>query len=192
MFTPIYGAAPGHLQLGAGLLFADIDVDALVSAEDPAAALESLLADESCQLGATAEGCVFRCVPALLHTEKRGGRTPVRGTTLQGAWQVTLSGALTAVTPENAARLLNAPPPADGAWTLPAEPTCMDCLVWIGDADGALLLIELTAPLSTDGLTLRTALRGAGTMPFSFTAQQTDFSAEAPPCRLFFLKGGNA
>lgn len=191
MFTPIPGAAPEHLQLGAGLLFADIDTDALVSAEDSAAALETLLADDSCQLGATAEGCVFRCVPTLVHTEKRGGRTPVRGTMLQGAWQVSLSGALTAVTADNAARLLNAPAPAGSVLIPPTAPTVMDRLVWLGDADGGLLLIELTAPISTDGLTLRTALRGAGSTPFSFAAQQPDFSTGTPPCRLFFLKGGN-
>ncbi|MBQ8202218.1 MAG: hypothetical protein IJZ74_10700 [Clostridia bacterium] len=194
MLDSLHANSAQHLQLGEGLLLADVDLDALLSAEDPLSAIADAAAGEAA-IGATLEGCVFSCVPAVLHTEARGNRTPVDGASLAGSWKVTLSGTMLACSCVNAARLLNTAVPEDTPHTvlpLPAAPSAtaaMQCLCWIGTMGNGLLAIELHAPLSLKGMTFRAGYRGTGEMPFTFLAQQRSAADVTLPFRLHWLKG---
>ncbi len=184
-----------HLQLGEGLLLADLDMVALLAEEDPAAAIALAAEDDAHCIGATLPGCVFRCEPHIVHTEQRGHRTPVDGSLLSGGWYATLSGTMLAVTPANAARLMNLPCPEEAilpAGTYPVTNTAMENLCWIGSVGRGYIAIELLAPVHIGGLTLRSGDRNPGEMPFTFLAQQPGTADDAPPFRLHFLPGGDA
>ena len=194
MFTPLPTLPPPQLQLGEGLLLADVDLPALLDAEDPAALLADPSRLSAHVLGTAAEGCEFRCIPRTLHTEQRGQRTPTRATLTPIAWEVSLSGSLTAVTPENAAFLLCAPPPGPVRRAAITPGSCCvtpDNLCWIGATSAGMMLIELHAPLSTGGLHFRSGATDTGRTPFVFTARQR-FPGDHPPCTLYFLKEGDA
>lgn len=195
MFTPLPSPVAEQLQLGEGLLLINIDVPALMEAADPGEAIALLTAQPEHVLGAADEGCVFRCVRQTLHTEKRGQRTPTRDSTLPAAWDVSLSGTLTALTPDNLACMLDAPAPGQGRLAV-IEPhgslTAPDSLCWIGATSEGVMLIELRSPLSTGGLQFRSAARGAGRTPFTFAARQHCAEDAAPPCTICFMKDGDA
>lgn len=177
-----------HLQLGEGVLLRGISPEALQSAGDPGAVLAEAMRDASRLIGATKEGCVFRCVPKLLDATK-GARTPSEGELLTGCWDVSLSGTLLEITPENAAMLLNVPPAAAGALQPapapvphPAETVC-----WVGTMGSGLLAILLEAPVSVGGLCFRAGHSSLGEMPFTLRAQKRN-PAAALPCHLLWLK----
>ncbi len=183
-----------HLQLGDGLLLADLDLDALLAAADPCAALADAADDPTHALGMTA-CCTFQCLPEVIHTEAAGQRSPTAGTLIAGCVKATLSGTMFAITPANAARLSAVPVPAEG---MPLSGTsgqllaAMESLCWVGPLADGLLLIELRAPVSIGGLTLRPGSCGTGEMPFTFLAQQRDASDAALPYRLHWLKEASA
>lgn len=191
MLGSIHSMTHEHLQLGEGVLLRGVDAEGAMQSGDPAAFLAEALQDAAYLIGATKEGCVFRCAPALLDLT-RGQRTPARGETLQGRWEATLSGTLLEVTPANAAMLLNAAPPAEAAGMLQpgqaAAPAHQDSVCWIGTTGSGLLAIWLDHPISTGGMTLRTSRSGMGEMPFTLRAQAADPAQEALPCRLLWLK----
>ncbi len=160
-----------------------MSLDALLSAADPQRFLDALPVVHL--LGATDSVVTFRCTPTLLHTEEQSRRTLQAGTLLPTAWQATLSGTLTTVTTRSLARLLNL---AEADVLIPGSFAPLTTLLFLADTTDGSLAIELTAPLSTGGLTLITKPRGTGALPFTFTAQQT----VQPPCRIALLKGGDA
>ena len=191
MFTPLPHLPPPQLQLGEGLFLADADIPALMACGDFARFLADPAAFCGHVLGTAAEGCEFRCVPRVLHTGQRSLRTPTRADLQPVAWEVTLTGLLTAVTPENIAVLLCAPLPGDvrQAAIAPGDGhAAPDNLCWVGATSAGLMLIELHAPLSTGGLQFRSG-QDAGRTPFAFTARQR-FPGEQPPCHVYFLKEG--
>lgn len=186
MLDSIHTSAGAHLQLGEGVLLRGVDADGVMNAGDPAAALAQVMQDESRLLGATRDGCVFRCTPDMLDTT-RGCRTPMPGETLVRRWTVTLSGTLLEISPGNAAMLLNLPQSA------PMAPPCppvfaasADTLCWFGMTGSGLMAIELHCPVSTGGMALRTARSGFGEMPFTLLAHRTNTAGL--PCRLLWPK----
>lgn len=184
-----------HLQLGEGLLLADVDMDGLLSADDPAQAIADVLTQEVHLLGATREGCVFHAAPVLIHTEARGQRIPTAETLLIGPWQATLSGTLLEMTAANASRLLNVPLPAGKMLAIPcagAVSAAMNRLCWLGNTGEGLMAIELLSPVSTGGLRFRAGYRGAGESAFSFMAQQQRMTDADLPFRIHWLKGVTA
>lgn len=194
MLDSIHSLTHENLQLGEGILLRGIDPDALLQADDPAAALAEAMQDTSCLIGAAKEGCIFRCVPEMLDVT-RGCRTPAAGELLNGRWQATLSGTLLEITPGNTAMLLNAPAPAakDSRTLLAPEctplPEAAPDVCWVGSTGSGMLAIVLHSPVSTAGLSLRVNRSGMGEMPFTLLAQQRTPADTALPCRLLWLKG---
>jgi len=197
MLDSIHNATHENLLLGEGVLLAGFDLDSMMQADDPSSALAAFMEDKAHLLGATQEGCVFRCGPRLLDTT-RGHRTPAEGETLNGPWQATLSGTLLEITPANAAMLLNLPLPAgaDGLTVLTPEASpfagSTEKICWVGTSGSGMLAIELTAPVSTGGMTLRATPRGLGEMAFTLTARKQSPADTALPFRIAWLKGGAA
>lgn len=192
MLISRHTASAQHLQLGEGVLLANVDPAVLLQSADPEKTLAALLHQEAHLIGATREGCVFRAVPDLLHTEARGQRTPAAGTVIPGKWTITLTGVLLEVTGRNLGRLLNMPAEnaAQSELFLPADAAAnsvMDTLCWVGSCADGLIAIELHHPISTGGLVFRAGYRGAGEMPFTLMAQQLPGEA-ALPFRIHLLK----
>lgn len=194
MLDSIHAGTHQHLQLGEGVLLRGFDLDAAVQSGDPAAALAEALEDGRCLIGATKDGCVFRCVPAMLDLT-RGRRTPADGETLAGRWEVTLSGTLLEISPDNAALLLNVPlfvntgsiasiTPIPTPVPSPAEDIC-----WVGSTGSGMLAIRLECPISTGGMVFRISRNGLGETAFTLMAQKRDPASPALPCRLVWLKG---
>lgn len=197
MLDSIHSATHENLLLGEGVLLTGLDLDGVMQADDPAAALATFMENKVHLLGATKEGCVFRCSPRLLDLT-RGHRTPADGETLNGPWQATLSGTLLEISPGNAAMLLNQPLPAgiDSLAVLNPEASpfarSTESICWVGSSGSGMLAIELTVPVSTGGMTLRTTPRGLGEMAFTLTARKRSPSDTARPFRIAWLKGGAA
>lgn len=192
MIQSILAAPPAHMLLGEGLLLPNVDLDACLASADPRAALAEEAASGHL-LGATREGCIFRCTRSWLHTEARGKRTPASFSLLPGPWQISILGELTGVTIRNIARLLHASSITTGSLTHlahinPIPPACMDTLLWAGESADGLLLVELTAPFSDGGLQLQSRPEAPGSMAFSFTACHTGADQTFPPCRILFLQ----
>lgn len=195
MLDPIYTGMTDDLVLGEGVLIAGMTAETLLASGDAAALLSTLGSDML--LGATKAGTCFRCQPGLIHTEARGRRTPCAAATLNGPWQATLTGTLMALSPHNAARLLNLAPPAGGSpVTLAADssaaPVTPACLLFIGSTASGLVLIEMKNPVSTGGLQLHTMPGGAAEVPFTLLARQDGPEDSALPCRILWLKEGGA
>lgn len=195
MLQSTHAGTPAYLQLGEGVLLRNTDLDAIILAEDPGAALETAMQAEGCLIGAVREGCVFRCVPEMIDLT-RGKRTPAAGEILHGPWRVTLAGTLAEISPRNALTLLNTllytqttgciqlvPTPSP----VPAGP---DKVLWIGTTGSGMLAIELQNPVSTGGMAFRAGRRGLGETPFTLTATKSDPADPGLPCRLAWLKGG--
>lgn len=182
LIDSLHAGTPDHLLLGEGALLRDVDLDAILAADDPRAALEAAMADPRALIGATQEGCRFQCLPEMIDLT-RGYRTPAAGEMLRVRWIVTLSGVLLEMTPENAAMLTgsagggNALTP-DGS-AVPAGP---ERVCWVGSLGDGWAAIELMRPVSTGGLRVTPVRRGAGAMPFALTALG-DGGAGAP-CRV--------
>lgn len=185
-----------NLLLGEGVLLRNVGVDALLAAENPAALLAEAMENAACLIGATKEGCCFRCIPDTIDTT-RGQRTPAAGELLTGRWQVSLTGTLLEMTPANAAMLLNAASPSA---SVPVQlvpqpapvPASSPDVCWVGSTGSGMLAIGLRSPLSTGGLTLRPQRSGTGEMPFTLRAQKADPADTALPCCLLWLKEGSA
>ncbi len=198
MLGPLKTNNPQYLQLGEGLLLAGIALDDVLAGGSPLTALAEAAEDPARCLGATASGCVFQCLPEVLHTEARGQRTPAAGTLIEGAVRATLSGTLLSVTPQNAARLLSLSAPEDGAHRVlegvvgRVLSAAADSLCWVGTLGGGLLAIEMHAPVSIGGISFRPGRTGTGEMPFTFLAQQRGPEDHALPCRLHWLKEADA
>ena len=197
MLDALHRESPQHLQLGEGVLLRAPNLETLLQGESPVAALAALLEKAEHRLGVTKAGCVFRCVPRMVDVTG-GHRTPAAGETLTGRWEVTLSGTLMEITPENAALLLNVPGPAagDGRTLLSPEPAPVPAsaedICWVGDMGGGLLAILLQCPISIGGLIFQARRGGLGKMPFTLMAQKRHPGGTALPCRLMWLKEATA
>lgn len=193
MLDPCTASTPAHLQLGEGVLLRGVSAEEVFAAADAAACLARLLQEPSHRIGATKAGCEFRCVPTVLDAT-RGSRTPAAGETLFSRWEVTLSGTLLEITPENAALLLNQPlaETADGPRWLQPEPSPMPDITsdicWVGDTGSGLMAIFLQCPISTGGLVFRAQRDGLGEAAFSLMAQKPGPAASGLPCRMLWLK----
>lgn len=189
----IFHTRPEHLQLGEGVLLCGVCLEDIAEADNPRAAAAALIAQDDLVLGATQSGCCLNCRPGFLHTEERGQRTPVDGCAIPARWMITLAGTLLEFTPGSAARLLNQPVPTD-AQLAPKAHTCLaiPTLCWVGHTGGGMLAFELRSVISTGGLSLQSGHDGCGSMPFTFLAQQADYSAaDALPLRMCWLTGGD-
>ena len=197
MLDPCHARTPQNLQLGEGVLLRGVDPEAALASGDPAAYLAAAMQDSSRLIGATKAGCEFRCVPSVLNTS-RGWRTPAVGETLVGRWEVTLSGTLLEITPENAAMLLNQPEcEASGEMTIlrpaPAPvPESPGDVCWVGDTGGGLLAIGLECPVSIGGLIFRAHRDGLGEAAFTLMAHKRSPEDPSLPCRLLWLKEADA
>ena len=193
MLSPLHPGSHNNLQLGEGVLMRCADLDALLTGDDPAAALAQAIEKASGLLGATKEGCVFRCVPVMIDATK-GARTPADGETLQGRWEITLSGTLMEITPDNAALLLGSPlyTTAGRRTTLTprpdAIPTAGEDVCWVGDTGSGLLAIQLFCPISIGGMVFRAHRNGLGEAAFTLMAQKRDPAEERLPCRMIWLR----
>ncbi len=182
-----------YMALGEGVLLRGLNLDALIQAEDRETALSAAMQKSNALLGATKSGCIFRCETHLLDVT-RGHRTPAVGELLQGPWEVSLTGTLLEISPENAAMLLHLPIFANNSYYTSlsagnaAVPVPSTDICWVGAQGGGLLAISLTAPVSAGGLTLKACRNGLGEMPFALCAQHRDPAETGAPCRLVWLK----
>ncbi len=181
-----------HLLLGEGVLLHGVDLDAAMLTADPCKVLAEAMEDPAKLLGATKEGCMFRCVPEMIDLTK-GQRTPGVGETLTSRWEVSLAGTLMAVSPEHAALLLNLPQ-ADGTAITP-QPEAITCceknVCWVGASSSGLMAIELENPVNLCGMKLQSG-RGLSELPFLLAARKENPASAALPCRLLWLKEANA
>lgn len=197
MLDALHATTHEHLQLGEGVLLRGVDLDEVLLSGDPASALAAAMEDSACLIGATKEGCVFRCVPAMLDMTQ-GRRTPAAGETLAGRWEVTLSGTLLEITPANAAMLLNAPLYADegSRAVLVPDPTpvppASDDVCWVGSTGSGMLAIHLFSPISTGGMVFRASRNGLGEAAFTLMAHKRSPADTGLPCRLLWMKEGSA
>lgn len=197
MLDPCSARTPAHLQLGEGVLLRSISWEDISAAADPAACLAQLLQAPAHRIGATKAGCEFRCVPTVLDTT-RGSRTPASGETLIGRWEVTLSGTLLEISPENAAMLLNQSlTEADAALIrLEPQPTPVPVssgdVCWLGDTGSGLLAIFMQCPVSIGGLVFRPRRDGLGEASFTLLAQKATPEQPGLPCKLLWLKEDHA
>lgn len=175
MIDSIHDLTHENLLLGEGMLLRNADADALLSADDPEALLETLRQDASCLVGATKDGCVLRCVPRVVDLT-RGHRTPAAGEVIAAGWEAVLTGTLLEATEDNLGMLLR-PPQEKG-----------EGLLWVGSMGSGLMLIELDCPVSTHGMTLRTSRHDPGEIGFTLTLLHDAPGTEGPPLRLHWLK----
>lgn len=197
MLDSIHFLTHENLQLGEGVLLRGVDLDAVLLSGHPGEKLAEAMQDTACLIGATKEGCVFRCVPEMIDAT-RGKRTPAAGETLAGRWEVSLSGTLLEITPANAAMLLNVPLYEDlreGAVIVPEPspvPESVETVCWVGTTGSGLLAIELYKPVSVGGMRLRANRSGMGETPFTLLAHKRTPADTALPCRLMWMREAGA
>lgn len=184
-----------NLQLNAGVFLKNFDHSTYADADALEEAILSALEAETDVIGATVGDGSFQCTPTIRQIEANGMRYPIKGSTVNDAWTVKLTGTMKEVTPENfAAALMCADVTRSGSRTTVKVRTdirdddYIDRFCWVGDTSKGLVLIALENALNLTGANFTFTDKGEGSLPFEFQAHAKDLkSMEYAPCEIVFF-----
>lgn len=196
MTTGLTPATFQNLQLNAGALLVNFNVDDYATTAALKEALASELETRTNALGATRGGGSFVCTPTMRSVEADGKRSEFVGSTVNDGWTVKLTATLIETSPENVKRVLMSADfdtETEGKTVLRVRTHIKDddyipTLVWVGDTSKGYVVIELSNVLNLSGANFTFTDKGEGTMPVEFQAHQADLqNQEYAPCRVIFF-----
>lgn len=195
MTTALTAASFSNLQLDAGLFLKNFDYSQYKTKSALSSALVSAIGTENC-LGATRGGGTFTAQPETHAIEADGKRYEFVGSTRVDSWDIKLTGTMLEVTADNFMLALASADKktGDGITTLTLRTDIADTdyiqnLCWVGDmSNGGMVLIALKNALNTSGMNFTFSDKSEGTIPFEFTAYQTDVNDyDTAPVEVIFF-----
>ena len=148
-------------------------------------------------VGATRGGCTFSAVPTMRQIEADGKRYEFIGSEVIDSWSIKLTGTLIEIVPGNIVRVLATGDATDNqgktVTTVKTRTALKDTdyiksVTWVGDTSKGAMMITLYNALNVSGATLTINDKGEGTLPFEFTAHQSDVEqTEYAPYEIVYL-----
>lgn len=178
--TPLRAETYKNLQLNAGVMLVNCDLDEYDDAEELKAALTELIADGSTLLGATRGGGTYVVTREMRNVEADGVRANFKGGTIVDGGDVYMSTTLIEQTPEHMKSVIGN---ADIDDTKPNhikikirlavdDDDYIQNVVWVGDTSEGFMAIELYNALNTADITFTWADKNEGTVTVEFHAHQ--------------------
>ena len=178
--TPLRAETYKNLQLNAGVMLVNCDLDEYDDAEELKAALTDLIADGSTLLGATRGGGTYVVTREMRNVEADGVRANFKGGTIVDGGDVYMSTTLIEQTPEHMKSVIGN---ADIDDTKPNhikikirlavdDDDYIQTVVWVGDTSEGFMAIELYNALNTADITFTWADKNEGTVTVEFHAHQ--------------------
>lgn len=178
--TPLRAETYKNLQLNAGVMLVNCDLDEYDDAEELKAALTDLIADGSTLLGATRGGGTYVVTREMRNVEADGVRANFKGGTIVDGGDVYMSTTLIEQTPEHMKSVIGN---ADIDDTKPNhikikirlavdDDDYIQNVVWVGDTSEGFMAIELYNALNTADITFTWADKNEGTVTVEFHAHQ--------------------
>ena len=170
-----------NLQLNAGIVLANFDMDSIATAGDLSDAIDAEIANPSEDfLGATRGGGNFVVTRDIREPDIDGRRYPFKGGKFVDSADARLTTTLLELTPANIVKALgNAEKTTSGKKTTIRMHTAiqgadyLENIVWAGDlADGRMVVIELYNALNTADFNFTYADKNEGTLAVEFHAHQ--------------------
>lgn len=194
MLTSIHPGSFDALQLGSGLFLKNFEADAAANADQLYDLVNAAVEEKRGLIGATRDGGRFRCMPRLRSVDMDGLRGPTRGDKVADGWDVTLSGTMMEITPENMALALGLAEVTHSAGRTTVRPRTqvteddyVPSLCWVGNTTRGAVLIELSNVLNVSGAAFSFGDRTEGALPFTFQAHAA-VGDDLPPCRVIFFR----
>ena len=184
--TPLRAETYKSLQLNAGVVIVNTDIDQYASAEALKTALATIIADGSALLGATRGGGTCTITRDTRQVEVDGARTNFVGSTIVDGGDVFISTTLIEMTPDHIKQVIgNADIDDDAPNHVKIrirlaidEEDYLQNLIWIGDTSEGFMAIELKNALNTADVTLTWADKNEGTMNLEAHAHQASIGME--------------
>lgn len=178
--TPLRAETYKSLQLNAGVMLVNCDLEQYDDAEELKAALAELIADGSTLLGASRGGGTYVVTREMRNVEADGVRANFKGGTIVDGGDVYLSTTLIEQTPEHLKAVIGN---ADIDDTKPNhikikirlaidDDDYIQNVVWVGDTSEGFMAIELYNALNTADITFTWADKNEGTVTAEFHAHQ--------------------
>lgn len=178
--TPLRAETYKNLQLNAGVMLVNCDLDEYDDAEGLKEALAALIADGSTLLGATRGGGTYVVTREMRNVEADGVRANFKGGTIVDGGDVYMSATLIEQTPEHMKAVIGN---ADIDDTKPNhikikirlaidDDDYIQNVVWVGDTSEGFMAIELYNALNTADITFTWADKNEGTVTAEFHAHQ--------------------
>lgn len=178
--TPLRAETYKNLQLNAGVMLINCDLDQYDDAEELKAALAELIADGSTLLGASRGGGSYVVTRDMRKVEADGVRANFKGGTIVDGGDVYMSTTLIEQTPEHLKAVIGN---ADIDDTKPNhikikirlaidDDDYIQNVVWVGDTSEGFMAIELYNALNTADITFTWADKNEGTVTAEFHAHQ--------------------
>jgi hypothetical protein len=189
MLTALSADTFNGLQFDAGILLRNFAYVSATDAGDLATLVAAAKAARTTMLGATKGGIVINDAPTYFNPDVDGMRGPIKNTRFITSRTIKITGTLVEILGAALKDLIAAADVSTSGDITTITPRAdledadyIDNLVWIGDmpGDGGLILVEIDNALNTNGLTLTAPKNDNGTMPFEFTAHQTDPDGVVP------------
>ena len=199
--TPLRAETYKSLQLNAGVVLINTDIDSYSDAEALKTALASAIADGSSLLGATRGGGTCTITRDTRQVEVDGARANFVGGTIVDGGDVFISTTLIEMTPDHIKEVIGN---ADIDDTAPNhvkiqirlaidDDDYLTNLIWIGDTSEGFMAIELKNALNTADITLTWADKNEGTMNLEAHAHQSSIGMEEYlPAVLHYLTPSSA
>lgn len=208
MITPIRPDTFTHIQLNAGAFMPNLDYSTATNNTTLRAVITAEMKADAAKatLGATRGGGTFTLAPSIRNIEADGKRgefydketgssstvndgctATIDGTLLEfrEGTLTALGGVLVADETKPHVKHVKFPNGIKGA---------MESLVWVSDLGGnRTLLIDVKNAINTAGITFTFTDKGEGTLPFTFTAHQSDVNdVEYAPVDIFIFEDETA
>lgn len=188
MITPVRPDTFTHIQLNAGAFMPNLDYSAATDNTSIRAAITAAMKNaKTATLGATRGGGTFTLAPSIRNIEADGKRgeffdkTTGSSSTVNDGYTATIAGTLLEFREETLVALggeiiADAQKPNVKHIKFPnGIKDSIDSLVWVSDLGGnRTLLIDVKNAINTAGITFTFTDKGEGTLPFTFTAHQSD------------------
>lgn len=178
--TPLRAETYKSLQLNAGVMLVNCDLEQYDDAEELKTALAELIADGSTLLGASRGGGTYVVTREMRNVDADGVRANFKGGTIVDGGDVYLSTTLIEQTPEHLKAVIGN---ADIDDTKPNhvkikirlaidDDDYIQNVVWVGDTSEGFMAIELYNALNTADITFTWADKNEGTVTAEFHAHQ--------------------
>lgn len=184
--TPLRRETYKTLQLNAGVIVVNEDIDQYTDAEQLKDALAEIIADGSSLLGATRGGGTFVITRDIREVEADGVRASFKGSKIVDGGDAYISTTLIEQTPEHIKQVIGN---ADIDDTMPnhvkvkvrlaiEDTDYIQNIIWIGDTSEGFMAIEIFNGLNTADITFTWADKNEGTVTAEFHAHQEGVGAE--------------
>lgn len=197
--TGLTKKTPQRIQLDAGAVMKNVQLDGVETAEAMKAIVASILKGETTSgslLGATRGGGTINIAPTVRNLEADGMREPIVGSELVDEWTTTLQTTLLEVTEDTLSLALPMLEWSGSGGLRIAklgrnikEEHYLENVMWVGNTGFGLMAVLFENALHTGGLSMAVQDKGNGTIPVTISAHSNGYAFEEDylPVKFFLL-----